>query len=150
MEKGLRSLGDDRPGGSLVRSASCTCGNVAVEVRGDPDFTAVCACRSCRARTGSAFGISAYFNEDRIVRMLGVPRIYRGISRKGRWLDYRFCSACGTTVWWTAEFRPGAIGIAAGLFGENPFTPTGAYFSDGIPAWVSLGSIPLHPTGSSK
>ena len=135
---------------AATRTASCTCSGLAVEVRGVPHFTAICACRNCRTRTGSAFGVSAYFDEACIIRTLGAPTLFRGTSRKGRWLDYRFCPRCGTTVWWTAEFRPGEIGIAAGLFVDDAATPGGAYFSDALPSWVSLGSIPLHPSGSGK
>lgn len=61
--------------------------HVAVELRGEPSFVAVCACRNCRSRTVTAFGVSAYFDEDQVVRTLGEPCVYRGISRKGRWLD---------------------------------------------------------------
>lgn len=141
---------DDQSEAGVIRRGSCTCGRIAIEARGAPLFTAVCACRNCRTRTGSAFGVSAYFDEVSVLQTVGAPAVFRGTSRKGRWLDYRFCPDCGTTVWWTAEFRPGAIGVAAGLFADAAFTPTGAYFSEGIPAWVSLGSLPLHPAGSNK
>ena len=71
-------------GGESVRRATCTCGAVAIETRGAPQFVAVCACRNCQTRTGSAFGISAYFAEDQVVQTLGAPTVFRGMSRKDR------------------------------------------------------------------
>ena len=105
------------------RRASCSCGVVTVTVTGDPAFQAVCACRECQSRTGSAFGMSAYFNEAQVLEKTGAPTTYRRMSNKGRWLDFRFCPVCGVTVWWEAEFLPGKIGVAGSLFDDGVFQP---------------------------
>lgn len=78
-------------------------------VRGDPQFSAICCCRHCQRRTGSVFGLSAYYPEDAVVARIGTPTVYRGMSDKGRWLDFRFCPTCGTTAWWEAEFLAGKV-----------------------------------------
>ncbi|MGF1468128.1 MAG: GFA family protein [Sandaracinaceae bacterium] len=118
-------------------TAGCSCGAVGIVLRGEPAFQAACACADCRSRSGSAFGISAYYPATQVVERRGAPRIYRRTSKRGRHLDFRFCETCGTTVWWTAEFRPDDVGVAAGLLeGYDAFRPTGAYFCDTKPDWV--------------
>jgi len=37
-----------------THKGSCMCGAVSVEVEGDPQGMAVCHCKMCRARIGSA------------------------------------------------------------------------------------------------
>jgi len=125
---------------AVQRRATCACGDVSVSVQGDPVFQAICACRNCQVRTGSAFGVSAYYPIDQVIEYSGQPTTYRRISDKDRWLDFRFCATCGTTVWWEAEFMPGKVGIAASLFEDGRFTPDGAYFCATKPDWVSFDS----------
>ena len=43
----------------------CLCGNVRYTVIGHPKPTGVCHCRYCQLRTGSAFGVLAYFEPDK-------------------------------------------------------------------------------------
>mgnify|MGYP003325429722 CR=1 FL=1 len=44
----------------------CFCGKLRYEPVGNPVRTAVCHCRYCQLRTGTAFGISVYFNTDQV------------------------------------------------------------------------------------
>lgn len=120
-------------------SASCACEAVSVTVRGAPAFSAICCCRNCQRRTGSAFGMSVYFAESDVLHRQGNPTVYRWMSDKERWLDFRFCPTCGTSVWWEAEFLPGKIGIAGALFDDPAiFAADGAFFCATKPEWVSF------------
>jgi hypothetical protein len=42
-----------------VRVASCSCGQLRAEVRGEPTGVSVCHCHACQRRTGSVFGAQA-------------------------------------------------------------------------------------------
>ena len=44
----------------------CFCGKLRYETVGEPVRTAVCHCRYCQLRTGTAFGISVYFNTNQV------------------------------------------------------------------------------------
>ncbi len=108
-------------------------------VSGPPAFSAICCCRDCQSRSGSAFGLSAYYAVEKVIARTGTPTTYRRISDKHRYLDFRFCPTCGTTVWWEAEFLPGKIGIAGALFGDlENFRPDGAYFCATKPDFVQI------------
>ena len=128
-----------------TQTASCTCGAVGITVQGTPAFSAICCCADCQARTGSAFGLSAYFQADQVVARYGTPTTYRRMSDKNRWLDFRFCPECGTNVWWEAEFLPGKVGIAAPLLDLKEFSPDGAYFCATKPEFVHFDTA--IPTG---
>lgn len=99
----------------------CHCGAVRYETRGQPQRVAACACTWCQKRSGSAFGISVYFDEADVAFGPDALRAYRLTSDAGRWLEAAFCEVCGTTVTWTLELRPGLRGIAGGTFDQPTF-----------------------------
>ena len=83
--------------------------------------------------------MSMYFAETEILEREGSPTVYRWMSDKERWLDFRFCPTCGTSVWWEAEFFPGKVGIAGALFDDPAFfAADGAYFCATKPDWVTF------------
>lgn len=132
-------------------TAACDCGAVRVGFSGPPGFEAICACSACQGRTGSAFGISAYFDRSLMVEQVGTPTVYRRMSDKGRALDFRFCPNCGTSVWWEAEFLADKIGVAGALLKGHTFRPEGAYFCATKPDWVTFSEdIPVNQRSSSR
>jgi hypothetical protein len=66
------------------RGAGWRCGACSNDVQGDPEIYAVCNCSNCKKRTGSAFGLSAYFKEAAVVAINGEMRSYRLSSKSGR------------------------------------------------------------------
>ena len=106
----------------MQRTAECACGQLRVLVEGDPFTVAVCSCTSCQKRTGSAFGIAAFFDrENQLVSIEGRHKAFRRTSQSGRWIEHHFCSECGSTVFWYGERFLGKIGIAAGSFADPDF-----------------------------
>lgn len=102
----------------IPHEGGCLCGAVRYRTRGDPILVNVCHCTFCQRRTGSAFGISVIFNEAD-VETSGKRGVFEHRSdESGRWLRNEFCPACGTTVGWTAEMRPGMRIIAGGTFDD--------------------------------
>jgi len=43
--------------------ARCCCGELEINVSGEPTKHGICHCDNCKKRTGSAFGISVYFSK---------------------------------------------------------------------------------------
>jgi len=104
-----------------IHEGGCLCGAVRYRVVGKPDpaLTGVCHCTLCQRRTGSAFGISVYFNAVDVEIMQGVLKTYEYRSNEShRWVKGEFCSTCGTTGTWTGEVVPGNRGIAGGTFDD--------------------------------
>jgi hypothetical protein len=126
----------------LIRKAICCCGACAIQVKGDPVINAVCHCRNCQHRTGSAFGWSAYFPKDRLVATLGAFRTYSvpaDVPGRESRQERVFCGTCGTTLFWRSRDRQDLIGIAGGCFTDAPLPePTISVENATRCAWVTL------------
>jgi hypothetical protein len=97
----------------------CLCGAVRYRVHGEPARSSVCHCTYCQKRTGSAFGIGAYFRAEQVELTRGRLTAYEHRSdESGRWLRNEFCPVCGVIVTWTAEALPGLRAIAGGTFDD--------------------------------
>jgi len=65
----------------------CVCGAVRYRVINAPARTSACHCRFCQRRTGSAFGIGAYFREADVEILSGELKTYEHRSDETqRWL----------------------------------------------------------------
>lgn len=120
----------------MTRIARCCCGRCAIEVVGEPAINALCHCRNCKARTGSAFGWSSYFDDDRVVRVEGDFASYEvSANRQLR----SFCRHCGTTLFWKVSWIAGRTGIAGGCFTDVPLAePSTTVSNDWRCAWLEL------------
>lgn len=104
-----------------LHEGGCVCGNLRYRTSGQPKRVSICSCRWCQKRTGSALGVSVYFDKVDVEFTNGVLKRHRLYSDAGRWIDSEFCPNCGTTVTWTLEFLPGFRGIAGGTFDSPTF-----------------------------
>ncbi len=134
---------------TLIRIATCCCGQASIEVEGDPEIHLVCHCNNCKKRTGSAFGISAYFANTQVRNVKGEMSIYI-INNDSTVQKRHYCNSCGTTLYWNiARFHgiPGVskmTGIAGSCFIDKPLPdPTIMSFSAEKCAWVELLKLKL-------
>jgi hypothetical protein len=98
-----------------VKKAECSCGQLRALCDGEPAKVSICHCDACRKRTGSAFGMAAFFTRGTVV-VQGVYRSYTRDSDAGFPVTFRFCPECGTNLFWEPARKPDMIGIAAGAF----------------------------------
>jgi hypothetical protein len=104
-----------------IHEGGCQCGAVRYRTTGQPVKTAVCHCRYCQTRTGSAFGVSVYFPAAAVTLVQGELRDYAFQTESGRSFTTRFCVTCGTSVFWTVGMTPDLIGVAGGTFDPPTF-----------------------------
>lgn len=119
--------------------ARCSCGQLVIEVEGEPVLNALCHCSDCRRRTGSAFGWQAYFLESQIRERSGEAstRAVPVAEPQTR----HFCPACGTSLWWTAGTAPGMVGVAGGAFDAGVLgEPIASYRDENRCSWLALPS----------
>src|ERR1044072_4308396 len=103
----------------MRRTARCCCGDCAIEAEGEPALNGICHCTSCRRRSGSAFGWSAYFPDARVSPAQGTFQVHAKDGEAG--YDRFFCARCGTTLYWKSfGFLPDHTGIAGGCFVDDP------------------------------
>lgn len=125
----------------MNRKAKCSCGELEIELSGDPIFVVTCSCLNCQRRTGSVFGVSAYFDNSQVVNKNGKPTVFSDISDTKLKIERSFCASCGSTVYWEAEFKPNMIGVAVGCFEDPKFPePKLSAWNRSKHEWVSFPS----------
>ena len=131
----------------MIRTATCCCGKATIGVEGNPKIHLACHCSNCKKRTGSAFGVSAYFDDTQILSKHGNTEIYEILNEDTEQERY-FCKSCGTTLYWKIMKFTGIpniskmTGIAGGCFADNPLPePTISAFSDHKCSWVELPKL---------
>jgi hypothetical protein len=123
----------------MNRNARCSCGSLCVETTGDPAFVWACHCGECQSRTGSPFGMGAYFEKEQI-RIDGPSTVYVREGGGGRKLRNHFCPTCGTNLFWELDARPNHIGVASGGFVDPAFpAPTRSFWEESRHNWVAFG-----------
>ena len=113
-----------------TRTASCSCGQLRIEVAGEPSGIGVCHCFACQRRTGSVFAALASFAAPYTV--FGTATEYVRFGDQGAKFKFRFCPVCGTNLFHTELFptRDGGeveeqsgVGVAVGAFADPGFPP---------------------------
>jgi hypothetical protein len=130
-----------------LRRAACSCGVLTVSVRGDPRLVGACHCEACQRRTGSAFGLAAFFEQTQVVETTGEPALYTRRAESGAELTFSFCANCGSTVHWTRNSQPGMIAIAVGAFADPDFPgPSRVVWAQSRHVWMEgFGDLPRFP-----
>lgn len=132
-----------------TRIASCSCGQLQVTATGEPYGVSMCHCTACQRRTGSPFGVGAYFK----LAQLAVDGEFRNWERRGTSggrLTNHFCGTCGSTVFWTTDFHPDGAGIGTGSFADPQFgTPLRSVWEAHRHDWVEPPAVDRFVEASS-
>jgi hypothetical protein len=103
-----------------TRQASCSCGQLRLTTAGEPVRISICHCLECQRRTGSVFGAQARFARAQVtIEGRAAEHVRNGDS--GQPITFRFCPACGSTVYWTLSALPELIAVAVGAFADPGF-----------------------------
>jgi hypothetical protein len=124
----------------MRRTARCSCGKLSVDVEGEPAIVIACHCTECQRRTGSVFGVGAYYLKEQVT-ISGPSKGYTRPGADGRKMHNRFCPDCGTNLYWESEMFPVAYGIAVGAFLDPKFpAPSRSVWEVNRHNWVQLGA----------
>ena len=123
-----------------ARDAACHCGQLRLEVEGDPFAVSICNCRACQRRTGSAFGIQAAFKTDQVQasgRFSDYARVSDETDQKEH--VFHFCPDCGSQVFYTKPTEPDLVVVSVGSFADPSFPPpTESVYDSWRHPWVGL------------
>lgn len=122
----------------ITRIASCVCGQLSIEVSGNPLGVGVCHCLACQQRTGSVFAALAAFKAPYTVR--GKATEFTRVGDQGGRFTFRFCPVCGTNLFHTEEgHEETSVGVAVGAFADPNFPPpTDSVYDCRRHGWVQL------------
>ena len=120
-----------------TRHAACHCGQLRLEVDGDPFAVSICNCLACQRRTGSVFGVQAGFKAEQVQvtgRYSDFSRISDEADRKEH--TFHFCPDCGSQVFGT---EPDVVVVSVGAFADPSFPPpTESGYDSRRHPWVGL------------
>lgn len=120
----------------MSRSAGCDCGDLRVTCSAEPKLISLCHCLACQRRTGSPFGIAAFFNRSDVL-VVGPCTAYERPSDSGFSVRFHFCPKCGSTVFWEPQRKPDMIAVAVGCFADPSFPePTHSVNAQSRHSWV--------------
>jgi hypothetical protein len=121
----------------MRRTATCACGNLSMSCEGEPTKVSLCHCLDCQRRTGSTYGIAAFFRRSD-VNTKGEDRIFTRTSDSGSSVEHHFCPRCGCTVFWYPQRMPDLVAVGVGSFADPAFpAPSQAVFSRSRHHWVA-------------
>ncbi|MBB5732791.1 hypothetical protein FHS61_001800 [Altererythrobacter atlanticus] len=129
--------------------ASCQCGKLNAEIAdGANAMTVLCHCRDCQKRSGSPFGIMAYFPEESF-SIAGEAREFTRLTDQGNQFTNGFCPDCGSTLYGRASKYPGIIGITVGTICDPAFPrPHRSVYEQSRHHWIALPEdMPRHMRG---
>ncbi|MFK2873427.1 GFA family protein [Dyella lipolytica] len=120
------------------RTASCSCGQLSIEVQGESLGVGVCHCLACQRRTGSVFAALACFAAP--FRVIGNATEYVRVGDQGTKYTFRFCPVCGTNLFHTEEgCELSYVNVAVGAFADPSFpAPQDSVYECRKHSWVQL------------
>ena len=102
--------------------AACQCGRLTAALPGPSPAVVACHCVDCQRRTGSPFGVLAYYPADAVTIAGEAVRYVRNTAMGGTFENF-FCPTCGTTVYVRAGKHPAMIGVALGAIADPTYPP---------------------------
>jgi len=121
-----------------TRLATCACGQLSVRCVGDPASVSLCHCLECQKRTGSTYGVAAFFARADVTPA-GEAHRYTRPSDSGYPVTFYFCATCGSTVYWEPHRKPGLLAVAVGAFADPAFpAPAKEAYRERRHPWAQL------------
>ncbi|HWB75354.1 MAG TPA: GFA family protein [Nannocystaceae bacterium] len=119
--------------------ASCQCGNLIATIdEGAEPLIAACHCRECQKRSGSPFGVMAYYPRD-AVAIRGAASEYTRPTDEGGTFTNGFCASCGSTLYGRASAYPEITGITVGTITDPSFpAPSRSIYEQSRHAWIAM------------
>ena len=103
-----------------MRTGQCVCGAAKIAAEDVEPTVVACHCADCQRRTGSPFGVSAYYPASAVSVSGSTQSFTRSTDSGGRFTNV-FCPVCGSTLYWTVAKYPDIRGVPVGVFADPQF-----------------------------
>jgi len=124
--------------------ATCQCGQLKVRVPGETPAVVACHCKACQRRTGSPFGVAAYYSNDQVIVEGDTKRYVRKTALGGDFENF-FCPSCGSTVLFRGSKNAGITGVPIGaILDKNKMKPIRSVWERSMHDWVMIPSAMQH------
>jgi hypothetical protein len=104
-----------------INQGGCLCSAIRFRVSGEPVFSSICHCSTCRRASAAPAVAWLTFDRGQLEVLSGHPHIYR--SSQG--VIRQFCGTCGSQISYESVENPTTIDITtASMDNPNLFPPT--------------------------
>lgn len=118
--------------------AQCQCGQLSVLLPSTQAKVAICHCIACQRRSGSPFGVVAYYPQGEL-SIQGEAKNFERPTDEGNKLANFFCPACGSTVYVRSGKHPMFIGVPIGAIADPHFqAPAWSVWEQSMHYWVKM------------
>ena len=125
----------EEPEVNLPLTGRCMCGTVSYSVSEPLLGMALCYCKRCQRRTGTAFSATALTQPGSFEITDGADSV-KTYEPGGDGWNKSFCSECGGQLYTSNPENPDLIAIRAGSLDEDPGVRPGLHqFTDYASAW---------------
>lgn len=124
--------------------AQCQCGQITVEAAGSSPAVVACHCIDCQRRSGSPFGVAAYYPTEALTIKGAAKKYTRATALGGEFHTY-FCPNCGTSVYQHGDKNPQVTGVTIGAIADPDFpAPIRSVWEQSKLDWVTIPTATEH------
>jgi hypothetical protein len=122
----------------VTYSGRCACGNVTIDIAGEPVGTRQCWCRQCQQASGGGPTHNAMFRTEDVA-ITGKLGSHSYLAASGNSLIKWFCPDCGSPVFAQSSARPQFRTVRFGALDEpHGLRPKVAIWTDDAPDWAVI------------
>ena len=124
-----------------INQGGCLCSAIRFRVSGEPIFSSVCHCATCRRASAAPTVAWLTFDRGQVEIISGQPRVYRSSQGVVR----QFCGTCGSQLSYEQADRPTTIDITtASMDNPNLFPPTMEVWLENRLSWQGADAARAH------
>jgi hypothetical protein len=117
-----------------IYEGGCLCSAIRFRLSGEPVFSSVCHCATCRRANAAATVAWLTYDRGQVDMLSGNPQSFRSSQGVVR----QFCGACGSQLFYETISSPATIDITtASLDNPNLFPPTMEVWLEHRLSWQS-------------
>jgi hypothetical protein len=118
-----------------TRTASCNCGAIRIEARGQPVRVGLCHCVTCRKASSAPFTANAIWRKEDVT-IQGNTRSWKDTT-----VSRHFCPSCGSPLFGASD-DTGEIAIGLGILDVVPtgLAPTYELFVGRRETWLQVAT----------
>src|SRR5580692_2126750 len=115
-----------------IHEGGCLCSAIRFRISGDPVFSCICHCSTCRRASAAPTVAWLTFDRSQVEILSGSPRAYRSSQGVVR----QFCGTCGSQLSYESIASPMTIDITpASLDNPNLFPPNNEVWLEHRVSW---------------
>lgn len=123
----------------IAHDGGCLCGAIRYRVTGEPDVSAVCACRDCQYASGGAPAHLLVMHKNQLEILRGRPRAYWNFAESGNRIGRYYCETCATPLFQENAARRDVVMVRVGSLDDpSAFPPQAVVWTSSAQPWMTF------------